>query len=325
MARRALSTTCLTLVRALEEAIPPAVTTTGVNNVRVGLSGGADSLALTAALAWARDHRKGPLAGIEASVRIVDHGLQPGSATVAATAAQQATDLGFSAEVVRVDVDPAHIGVEAAARNARYAALTAGDSALVLLAHTLDDQAETVLLGLARGSGTRSLSGMPARREFFVRPFLSLRRAQTEQACRDWGLTWWDDPTNTDFSYARSRVRSVMNELDALLGPGLPEALARTADLCRTDADHLDAEATAQGIDPSQPDIPLTDLLSMPTAIRQRILLSWLRETGGDAVTREHVLAVDALVTHWHGQKGISVPGGKVVREKATIRLIPGK
>jgi len=303
----------------LESTLPEASAASGVTRFRIGLSGGADSLALTAACAWARDRRRGPLAGMDVTARIVDHGLQPDSAAVADQAARRAEELGVSADVVRVRVDPSGEGLEAAAREARYAALLQGDDALILLGHTLDDQAETVLLGLARGSGTRSLAGMPRNRDRMLRPFLALRRADTEQACRDWGLTWWDDPTNLQSAYTRSRLRSAMGTLDEVLGPGLASALARTADLCRQDADFLDLAASRVGVDPQSPRLAVDLMADVPPALRHRLLLSWLRQIGQDAVTRDHVLAVDALLTDWRGQQGISVPGGRVVRESGFL------
>ncbi len=354
MARRALTPTCLTLVRRLEAVIPPIMATTGVSACRIGLSGGADSLALTAAMAWAHDHRLGPLAELDLTALVIDHGLQEGSQTVARLAAEQAETLGIRAEVRRVRVDPSRDGVEAAARQARYAALldeTARPqetpAPLILLAHTLDDQAETVLLGLARGSGSRSLAGMPVQRGRLVRPFLTIRRASTEQACRDWGLTWWQDPTNTDPAYTRSRLRAAMSTLNQALGPGLADSLARTADLCRADADLLDDLARQAMIDltgsatvpPSHPEamdatpdrslpdgehpdaLPVTELQALAPPLRHRVLLTWLRAAGQDAVTRNHVLAVDSLLTHWHGQKLISVPGATVTRSGQMLRL----
>jgi len=322
MARRALSPTCLRLVRTVESIVPPAMRDTGLDQLRIGLSGGADSLALTASVAWARDHRHGELAGVSVRTRIVDHGLQPDSADIAQIAAEQSARLGIDSDIVRVDVDPTGTGVEAAAREARYAALTQGPDALILLAHTLDDQAETVLLGLARGSGVRSLSGMAPCRDTILRPFLSIRRTDTEQACHDWGLTYWNDPSNSDPAYSRSRLRTAMGTLDEVLGPGLPEALSRSADLARADADCLDELARQVGIDPSQPAIPVQDLAEVHPALRHRILLAWLRTCGQDRVTRDHVLAVDALITDWHGQKSISVPGGRVQRRSGLLRRL---
>jgi len=321
MARHALSQACLKLVKALEQVVPLALSESGLDAIRIGLSGGADSLALTAAAAWARDHRRGPLAGVPVSARIVDHGLQPGSGDIARTAAGQADQLGIPADIVPVDVEPAKLGVEAAAREARYTALSRGPDAVVLLAHTLDDQAETVLLGLARGSGVRSLSGMAVVRGRFVRPFLAVRRTDTEQACRDWGLTYWTDPSNSDPAYARSRLRKAMSTLDSTLGPGLPEALARTAELARTDADYIDEMTLSTGVNPYQPALPISELATLHPALRHRILLAWLRTLGNDQVTRDHVLAVDSLITTWHGQKSIPVPGGRVVRESMLLKM----
>lgn len=314
MARRSLSPACLSLVQALETEVPPALAATGLDRLVVALSGGADSLALAAALAWATAHRRGPLAGVAASALIVDHGLQADSATVAATAQAQAEALGLAAAVVAVDVVERGQGLEAAARQARYAALLADPAALVLLGHTLDDQAETVLLGLARGSGTRSLAAMASRSGRLVRPWLGQRRATTQQACRDWALTWWSDPANADPGLTRSRLRSAMADLEYLLGPGLAEALARTASLARIDADYLDGLADASGIDWTEDRLAWSRLAGCPPALRQRLELAWLRRFGGDQVGYGHVLAVDALVTAWRGQKGVDVPGATIQR-----------
>ena len=323
MARHALTQACMKLVQALESVVPDALEESGLSSVRIGLSGGADSLGLTAAAAWVRDRRRGPLAGISVSARVIDHGLQPRSADIASTAMDQAEHLGIPADIVRVAVNATGVGVEAAAREARYTALAQGPAALILLAHTLDDQAETVLLGLARGSGVRSLSGMATVRGRFVCPFLAVRRTETEQACHDWGLAYWTDPANSDPAYTRSRLRSAMSTLDSTLGPGLPEALARTANLARTDADFLDDLAWESGIDPSQPALPIEDLARLHPAIRHRIILTWLRSVGTDQVAYDHVLAVDSLITNWHGQKSIPVPSARVVRESTHLRLLP--
>ena len=232
--------------------------------VLVACSGGADSLALAATAAFVA-----PRAGLRAGAVVVDHGLQPGSDDVAATAARACHGLGLDPVEVRSVVVGGAGGPEAAARDARYEALEAAarehGAAAVLLAHTLDDQAETVLLGLARGSGARSLAGMPPVRGVLRRPFLGLRRADTEAVCRAVGLSWWDDPTNgpapgpgVDSGPSlplRSRVRTeLLPELERVLGPGVPAALARTAAQLRDDADVLDAlaadllaRATAEG------------------------------------------------------------------------------
>ncbi|MET0692295.1 MAG: tRNA lysidine(34) synthetase TilS, partial [Propionibacteriaceae bacterium] len=236
MARRALGPATLMAVQAVRASLQPSDHT-----LLVACSGGADSLALAAAtLHVSRSERR------SAAALVVDHGLQPGSARTAAGACEQLERLGYEdVRVAAVSVDlAAGLGVEAAAREARYRALdeeAETRDATVLLGHTLDDQAETVLLGLARGSGTRSLSGMASRSGRHLRPLLSLRRETTERVCAELELDVWDDPHNADDSYARSRVRSrILPLLEAELGPGIAEALARTAELSRLDADLLD-------------------------------------------------------------------------------------
>ncbi|MBO8192363.1 tRNA lysidine(34) synthetase TilS [Streptomyces oryzae] len=213
--------------------------------VLVACSGGADSMALASALAF-----EAPRLGLRAGGVTVDHGLQPGSAERAQDVADRLTDLGLApVESVAIQVGRTNTGPEAAAREARYAALDAiaerHGAAAVLLGHTRDDQAETVLLGLARGSGTRSLSGMaavsgPGGR--YRRPFLAIDRQTTRKACMVQSLPVWDDPHNTDPAYTRSRVRhEALPALEKALGKGVIEALARTAQLSRDDADALDA------------------------------------------------------------------------------------
>jgi tRNA(Ile)-lysidine synthetase-like protein len=243
--------------------------------VLVACSGGPDSLALAAALALeaprvgrsvrSRGH------GVRAGAVVVDHGLQPGSDAVAARAAQQCRELGLDPVAVRrVEVPRGPAGPEGAAREARYAALDAAaaehGAAAVLLGHTLDDQAESVLLGLARGSGARSLAGMPRRRGVYRRPLLGVRRAQTLAVCAALGLDPWHDPTNVPAeggtaSPARSRVRhEALPVLEAVLGPGVVPALARSAALLRDDADALDALAAdllARATLPAPPATPL--------------------------------------------------------------------
>src|SRR5580692_2079347 len=219
--------------------------------VLVACSGGADSLALAAATAFVA-----PRLGLRAGGVTVDHGLQPGSAQRAADVAAVLGKLGLDpVRSIAVTVPSAGAagagGPEAAARTARYGALDAAaiqcGAAAVLLGHTLDDQAETVLLGLARGSGGRSLAGMPARRGIYRRPLLNVRRASTGQACADLGLEPWQDPHNEDFRFTRARVRhQALPALEAALGPGVAEALARTARQLRADTECLDDLAFAE-------------------------------------------------------------------------------
>ena len=291
--------------------------------VLVGCSGGADSLALAAACAF-----EAPRAGLRAGAVTVDHGLQPGSADRAAALAGRLTKLGLApVEVAVVTVGSAG-GPEAAARAARYAALNAAadrlDAVAVLLGHTRDDQAETVLLGLARGSGPRSLAGMaPVSADGrYRRPLLGVDRATTAAACAAEGLPVWDDPHNSDPAFARVRVRrDVLPALTRALGPGVPEALARTADLFREDAAALDewaARAAASAAEAVGPDggLAVDRLAELPTAVRRRVLRSAAIAAGcpPGELFAVHVEAVDALVVDWHGQLGIDLPGGITAR-----------
>ena len=265
------------------------------------VSGGADSLALLAALAW-----EAPRRGVTARCVTVDHGLHPGSAAQAARVAATARDLGVACDVIPVTVAGSD---EDAARRARYAALDALPPGDVLLGHTRDDQAEQVLLGLARGSGARSLAGMPPRRGRYVRPLLDVSRATTVRACAALGLTPWHDPANDDPRFARARVRTdALPALDKALGPGVADALARTAALLRADADLLDALADA-----AYGDLDTARLAALPPAIRSRVLLRAAREAGARDLGAGHIGAIDALVTDWHGQGPVDLPGGLVV------------
>lgn len=296
--------------------------------VLVACSGGPDSLSLAAALA-----HEAARSGARAGAVVVDHGLQAGSGEVAARAAATCRGLGLDpVEVVRVEVGTAR-GPEAAARDARYAALEAAadrfHAGAVLLGHTLDDQAEQVLLGLARGSGARSLAGMPAVRGRYRRPLLGVARAVVRQALADQGLEAWDDPANTDRATARARVRhDLLPALEDGLGPGVARALARSADLLREDADALDALAAAVVADlPSLADgVPVGALTGRLDAVRRRAVRGLLVRAGcpAGALGRDHVLAVDALLVRWTGQGEVALPGGvRVRRASGMLSLVP--
>jgi len=295
--------------------------------VLVACSGGADSLALAAAVAF-----EAPKAGILAGGVTVDHDLQAGSAEQAARVTRAMADLGLSPALsVKVAVagpggtDSYH-GPEAAARSARYAALEAAAQTTeaagrvwIMLGHTLDDQAETVLLRLARGSGARSLAGMSPQSGPYLRPLLGVRRAQTAAACAALGLQAWDDPHNCDPAFTRVRIRrELMPALAAALGPGVSEALARTADMLRADADALDAIAAAEADKLGGTTAALTDgwpadaIGALPVAIRRRVLRHAALAAGcpPGALTQRHVASMDELVTGWHGQRWADLPGG---------------
>ncbi|GAA2115645.1 tRNA lysidine(34) synthetase TilS [Actinomadura alba] len=285
--------------------------------VLAACSGGADSLALAGALAFEAAKAGRPAGGIT-----VDHGLQAGSAARAAEVAVVLRGLGLDpVESVTATVGTAG-GPEAAARTARYEALDAAArrlDAAVLLGHTRNDQAETVLLGLARGSGARSLCGMPPafdRDEVrYVRPLLELGRATTRRACLAMGLDPWEDPHNEDSAFTRVRVRrDALPVLEKTLGPGVTEALARTARLLRDDAEALDAWADRAAAD-AQADpagLDTAALEALPRAVRTRVLRRAAVAAGSPPGTLAavHVDALDLLVTGWRGQRHVDLPGG---------------
>jgi tRNA(Ile)-lysidine synthase len=317
--------------------------------VLVACSGGADSLALAAALAF-----EAPKLGLRGGGVTVDHGLQPGSADQAQRVAKALAAMGLDpVQSIRVTVarpgdrggrgepgerggpggqgEPGerggrggaeYPGPEGAARAARYRALDQAASscgaAAILLGHTTDDQAETVLLGLARGSGARSLAGMPERNGRCLRPLLEVSRATTRAACAALDLEPWDDPQNADPSFARARVRHrLLPALEEELGPGVTEALARSARQLRADAEFLDslAQAEAQRLAPlASPGggLPLEDLAALPQAIRSRVLRDAATAAGcpPGALTARHIAGLEALVTGWRGQRWTDLPGG---------------
>ena len=303
----------------------------GAGPVLVACSGGADSLALAAATAFVAS-RLGRRAGLVT----VDHGLQAGSAERADAVARWAVEAGLDpVEAVPVTVAGRPGGPEAAAREARYQALVATarrhDAAALLLGHTRDDQAETVLLALARGAGPRGLAGMPERRELdgvpLLRPLLDVSREETRKACVALGLTPWEDPHNADPAYARARVRSdVLPVLVRALGPGVLDNLARTARLVAADTAALDELAARSLADAGAPDggLSVEALAALPAAVRTRVLHLWARELGASpaALSHRHVAALDALVTAWRGQGEVHLPGGLRVRRRDR-RLVP--
>ena len=299
--------------------------------VLVACSGGPDSFALAAATAFVA-----PRLGIPAGLVTVDHRLQPGSAERAETVAEWAQKEGFAPVLVEtVDVSGRAGGPEAAAREARYEALVraarAHDADTVLLGHTRDDQAETVLLAMLRGAGARGLAAMPARRVVdgvtLIRPLLAIGREQTLACCEELDLRPWDDPHNRDPAFARARARSLLKSLVDSLGPAVVANLARTASLAAADTEALDALASqvtnaATEADGSLRVAVLTDL---PTAVRTRVLRGWALALGvpAAALAHRHLEALDALLTAWRGQGPVHLPGGITVARRAG-RLVAG-
>jgi tRNA(Ile)-lysidine synthase len=293
---------------ALRRALTDQPELAAGDRLLVAVSGGADSLALAAATAWVA-----PRLGLSAAAVTVDHGLQAGSADRAVAVGRICGELGLEPVRIETVTVSGRGGPEAAARGARYRALTATldrvGAALLLLGHTLDDQAETVLLGLARGSGARSLAGMSTRTGPYLRPFLHLRRATTVAAVAALNLTPWEDPHNADRAFNRDRVRQK---------PGVAESLARTADLLRSDGDALDE--WAKTVD----SLAVADLLALPSAVRGRVLRAAAVAAGAPpgALSAVHIRELDRLVTNWHGQKPVSLPGGLVgARQCDTLHI----
>jgi tRNA(Ile)-lysidine synthase len=301
--------------------------------VMVACSGGTDSLALAAAAAFVAPRRR-----LRCGLVTVDHQLQPGSADRAEAVAKWADGYGLDPVVVaRVAVGGRPGGPEAAARAARYEALTDTarglGAAAVLIGHTRDDQAETVLLALARGAGPRGLAAMPAARDLdgiaLLRPLLQVGRADTVAACAALGLSPWQDPHNTDPAYARARLRGVFPALVDALGPGLVTNLARSAGLAAADAEVLDELAAAAARDAADGDggLIVAALAELPPALRTRVLHRWARQlgVGGSALGARHVDALDALVTRWHGQGAVALPGAlRVARRQGRLTPVRG-
>ena len=254
-----------------------------VPGIIVAVSGGADSMALLHAVGFL--HRRGE---VRARTVTVDHGLQTAAAEVADHVAATSQSWGVPARVETVNISAGEEGLEAAARHARYAVLESAREAFgadwILTAHTRRDQAETVLLGLLRGSGTRSLSGMSRRTGRVLRPLLRLDRDQIEQACRAQGIEFWNDPMNDDTSFTRVRARRLLTRLETELAQPITANLARTADLCRADADFLDARAADAGAPlRGRASLPLESFAGLDDAILGRAVRDWLISLGVSA------------------------------------------
>ena len=279
----------------------------------VACSGGADSLALLSAAVFEARKTGANVLGVT-----VDHGLQDGSADHTARVVAQMAGLGADETVsARVTVDDGGgRGLEAAAREARYAVLEQVaqrfDASTVLLGHTLDDQAETVLLGLARGSGGRSIAGMRSAFDVFHRPLLGVRRSQTEAACAAEGIAYWTDPHNADPRFTRSRVRhSVLPLLERELGPGVTETLARTAEQLRPDMEALDELADRAFTDSRIHDgLDAARLERQPDAVRSRVVRLAALAAGSPSSELFHVHVAALLDLLWGRTRGqIQLPG----------------
>jgi tRNA(Ile)-lysidine synthase len=288
--------------------------------ITVACSGGADSLALALGALAAVPHAR-----LDAVT--VNHQLQAGSGDRALHTAEQLHAIGYDTvriDTVTVDGDG---GLEAAARAARYATLRPERGGAVLLGHTADDQAETVLLGLGRGSGPRSIAGMASWRPPWGRPLLDLRRADTEAACREAGIDFWLDPHNVDEKFTRVRLRrEVLPLLEDVLGGGVTAALARTAQLLAEDLAALDYLAARVLADVWQQGgaVDLAGLAGHPVALRRRALRAWADAVGAKSLTADHLLRLDTLAIGERGSGAVRLPGAlDAVRTGSLLRAVP--
>ena len=289
----------------------------------IAVSGGADSLALAAATEF-----EAKKLNLKIAAAVIDHSLQPNSDKVAEQAASQLADIGFEEIIIKKVSVGKKGGPEAAAREARYTALEAlrlkTKSNFIVLGHTSSDQAETVLLGLVRGSGAKSLSGMATKTDNFLRPLLSIERKTTEEFCTDSGLKFWSDPQNSDQKYLRVLIRkTILPFLERKLGGSVAKSLIRTSDQLREDSQFLDLEASKKYLklakaSGSTVSFDAAQLAKLPHAILNRVIKIVLDGFGGES-SRTHVLAVADLVLAWHGQKPLTLPGVRVGRKAHTI------
>jgi tRNA(Ile)-lysidine synthase len=307
------------------------------STVSVACSGGADSLALASAALF-----EGNRADINVIACIVNHNLQEGSMEVSLRTKRVLTEIGFDVvEIMDVHIQQNSLGMEAAARNARYGALTEfatkHNVALTMLGHTLDDQAETVLLGLARGSGAKSIAGMPTLSpdDKYLRPLLGITRKETVAYCEDVGLDYWSDPQNLDTKFSRVKVRlNVLPVLEEELGPGIASALSRTAEILQDDLEYLEAQAddAFKEITTTTNNSVVIDtegLEKLPKALATRVIHKSLSLLGTEPA-KVQIDAVMELVTNWHGQKPLTLPSVRVERKgkeiilKSTKTMKPG-
>ena len=295
------------------------------DKVLVAVSGGADSLALASAiLTESKEFAITPIAVT------IDHQLQSGSGAQAEKVENQLKEMGYGKVLLQKVVVTTESGLEAGARDARYQALSTCASqekaTKVFLGHTRDDQAETVLLGLARGSGTRSLSGMAIENGIYIRPLLQITREETVLACNEVGVEPWNDPHNGNTEFSRVRVRTeILPVMEEKLGPGIAAALSRSASILRDDADALDAIAQTEISHSDLENLDCEHLATLARAIRSRVLRAAIYAAGAPSgsITADHLAGVEALVTSWRGQGPLSLPGGvKVERISGRLSLL---
>lgn len=293
------------------------------DQVVVAVSGGADSLLLAHCLKI-----EGSELALVIHAVVIDHQLQENSNEVALQAKQTLNDLGINeVTIIQVNVEKRD-GIEADARKARYDALNSYakkiGAAAIFLGHNEDDLAESVLLGLTQGSGTKSLAGMAEQeiREnglLYLRPFLTLTRDEIEKGCAESRISFWSDPHNQDERFTRVKIRRrILPLMESEIGPGIKAALARSARIFREDSQALDSLATevfSAIADPTSIDIELLEPL--PGAVRKRVIRTALASLGASRVSAEQLGWVDALISQWHGQKEVALPAGVTARRES--------
>lgn len=294
----------------------------------IACSGGADSLAL----AWTSNVVAKRL-GLNLIAVVIDHQLIEESSKVALIAKDQCENFGIEKVVIKkIVVKDNKEGLESAARSARYKAfeeLTLELNAkAVLLAHTQDDQAETMLMRLTRGSGAKSLSAMKEVSGKYLRPFLHIRKKELVDALEKEGISFWQDPANTDYRFLRAKVRNeLMPKLIEVLGESAIESLDRTSDLLKEDNEALDSIAL-ENYEKLDRELNVEELIKLPAAIRKRIIKIAALESGviPGPFSFEHIEAIDALVTKWRGQGNVDLPGFiQASRDNQTIRFISSR
>jgi|LakMenEpi03Aug12_release.lakeMendotaPanAssembly.Ray.scaffolds.fasta_scaffold00050_41 tRNA(Ile)-lysidine synthase len=313
-------------VFVVQQAIDQALTDYVGRDVIVACSGGPDSMSL-AVNAFELSRRR----DWSVTCVVVDHQWHSNSGENAKQVKNTLLRLGIEqVEVVQVGIS-AQSNKESVARDLRYSALLEFSNKLnnapVLLGHTKEDQVETVLMRLVRGSGARSLAGIPTKRDVYLRPLMHLSKEVVHAALSD-SVPTISDPANSDENFLRVRVRNkVIPTLKTELGADVIDGLYRTAELLRVDADYLDKlaeKALSEVIQAGQLDIKL--LQDEDPAIRTRVIQMWLLDNHvpSSSLQSVHIWAVDELVSKWHGQKEVDLPGGFEVRRDSG-RLIISK
>lgn len=291
----------------------------GAKSVLLAVSGGPDSMALALGANFEL-----PKLGIQVFAAVVNHNLQPGSEAVALATIERLSAMGIDGKVLDIKVPKRGAGPEAEAREARYSALEKQrvevGADFVVTGHNLDDQAETVLLGLTRGSGLRSIAGMKAVDGKLVRPLLGIEKAELTQACIDSGVEYWLDPHNQDPAFTRVRIRNLMQQIEAELGPGVNESLARTASLA-SEVDDFLTTAALELVERARvgEGFEVKELAASHPAVRNKALQLICIESGASSISRTQVLGVAQLITNWHGQKPLSLSGITVERVREQI------